>query len=61
MIICKEEVLSLTRSYDFYLVKGKKKILTASRNKFQVTSSFDIMDWKGEQKIGLIKGNFTGT
>jgi hypothetical protein len=61
LITCKEEILSLTRSYDLYLIKEKKKIITALRSKIQMTSSFDIFDWKGEKKIGVIKGNFTGT
>ena len=61
LITCKEEILSLTRSYDLYLIKEKKKILTALRSKIQMTSSFDIFGSKGEKQIGMIKGNFTGT
>ena len=60
LILCNEDFFSTTRSYDLYLVKEKKKILTAVKSRVQIKSSFEILDPQNKE-IGKVKSNFTGT
>ena len=60
MLLFEENFFSFFRKYELYLVKWKKKVLLAERNKFQLKSHFQVHT-KQKQNIGRIKANFTGT